>query len=139
MILLVATFFAMVCFSQNQKLVDIKTSQLPKGAVDFVKQNLPGGMIVGAAKIDDKSGTTFIAITEIKGKKFAYQFDKEGKFIGKADHLVRAQTQGTVAKPSPAGTTIDSKQPDTPASKPPVKTGETKPAPVAPATETPKK
>ncbi|MCK9423192.1 MAG: hypothetical protein M0Q38_11405 [Bacteroidales bacterium] len=135
----VAVLFAIVCFSQNQKLVDIKTSQLPKGAIDFVKQNLPGAQIVRAAKMDDKSGTTYVAVTEIKGKKFAYQFDKEGKFLGKADHLVKAQTQGTVAKPPAAGTTIDRKQPVTPMSKPPAKAGETKPVPATPAAETPKK
>jgi len=128
--------FTMVCVSQNQKLVDIKQSQLPKAALDFMKQNLPGAPVIRAAKLDDKTGITYIAVTQIKDKTFAYQFDKEGKFLGKADHLLKAQTQGSGTKPATAGTTTDSKKPANPPSTPPVKAGETK---SDPAGETPQK
>ncbi len=65
---------------------EIKTAQLPKGAVDYCTKNYAGYKLSEAAKITDAAGkVTFEAEME-KGKEhFDVIFDDKGTFIKKGD------------------------------------------------------
>ncbi|MCK9218971.1 MAG: hypothetical protein PHF97_12640 [Bacteroidales bacterium] len=121
MLLLIAVILGSFTFAQ--KVTEIKPSQLPKGVTDYISQNLPGVKIVRAGTLEDKGVLTYLVSTEIKGRKHAYQFDKDGKFIGKADHLYKARPQGISIQPAPGSKTNAAPATGTaPATKPPVKT-----------------
>ena len=65
---------------------EIKTAQLPKGALDYCTKNYAGYKLVEASKITDAAGkVTFEAEME-KGKEhFDAIFDDKGNFIKKED------------------------------------------------------
>ncbi|MEI7661810.1 MAG: hypothetical protein WCK34_06425 [Bacteroidota bacterium] len=129
--LFVAVVITLSVNAQDRKMSEIKSSELPKGVTDFLKQNMPGATITRAGKIEDKSELNYVAVVESKGVKHAYMFDKTGKFKGKGDHLFNNNGQSPVTKPP---TTILTDPKNSPAPKPPVKTETLKQAPkVAPA------
>ena len=107
---MIAAMFSMVVFAQNQKTTELKPSQLPKETTKWITENIPGGTITRAGKIEENGVLSYAAVVENKGQKHAYLFDKDGKFTGKGDHL----------KPAPA--------------KLPVKAAEAKPAATVSAT-----
>jgi hypothetical protein len=119
MLLMIAALFTTAIFAQNPKVTEIKSSQLPKEATKWITDNISGGTITRAGKVDENGVTSYAAVVEQKGSKHAYLFDKNGKFTGKGDHLFKS---GAAAKPAVAN----------PAAKPATK---------APATDaaTPKK
>jgi hypothetical protein len=113
MLLMIAAMFSMVVVAQDQKTTELKISQLPKETTKWIANNIPGGNITRAGKIEDKGVISYAAVVETKGQKHAYLFDKDGKFTGKGDHMFKT----------------------TPATTPPVKTPATKPATKPTATE----
>lgn len=86
-------------YSQDRKMSEIKASDLPKGVSTWINDNLPGGKITRAGKIEEKGTVTYAAVIEAKGRKHSYLFDKDGKFIGKGDNVSAAP------KPATTGTT----------------------------------
>ena len=122
-----AVILSSLMYAQDKKMSEIKINQLPKGVADFVKQNLPGGTITRAGKIEDKSEVNYVAVVEVKGTKHSYLFDKDGKFKGKGDQLNNKNT-----KAAPANTLTD---PKAASAKPPVNTQGAKQDPKAPATD----
>ena len=106
-------------YAQDKKVTEIKTNQLPKAVTDFIQKNMPGAIITRAGKIEDKNETTYAAVLEHKGTKHSYIFDKDGKLVGKGDHLLNSNTKIPATKPAAAGTVTDPKA--VPATNPPVK------------------
>jgi hypothetical protein len=137
--LLLLTIYSLMVFAQERKLTEIKPDQLPKGVKTWVDQNAPGGKIVRAAKMVELNVLTYIAVVESKEQKRSYQFDKDGKFIGKADKLFNNEDLKTKGpKASPPGANTDPPQGGTPVVQPPVKTTDPKAVPPA-GQEAPKK
>lgn len=102
MFLLIATMFSMVVFAQDKKMTELKPNQLPKETTKWITQNAPGGTVVRAGKIEENGVLTYVAVVENKGQKHAYQFDKDGKFSGKAQapaNTKAAQTKVPAAAP----------------------------------------
>jgi hypothetical protein len=64
--------------------IDIKTSELPKAVLDYMKKNYPSDKITEAAKTtDDKNAITYEAEIRIKGKSHDILFDANGNYIKK--------------------------------------------------------
>lgn len=62
--------------------IDIKTNELPKVALDYLKKNYPSNKITEAAKTTDNKNTiTYEAEIKKKGKSCDLIFDENGKFI----------------------------------------------------------
>ena len=62
--------------------IDIKMSEIPTKALDYLKQNYPNNKISESAKItDDKNIVTFEAEIQKNKKSFDVLFDANGKFI----------------------------------------------------------
>jgi hypothetical protein len=114
MLIMIAAMFSVAVSAQDKKTTEIKPGELPKAVSEYVAKNLGGGTIVRAGKIDEKGVISYAAVVETGGQKRAFIFDKDGKFVGKADNI---------AKPA------------APTAKPPVKS-DTKPATTPAATET---
>ena len=116
-----AAMFSVVVFAQDKKMTEIKTSQLPKEITKWVTQNLPGGNLTRAGKIEEKGTLSYVAVVESRGQKHAYLFDKDGNFTGKGDNVLNAKSQGpdatkaAPAKTPPAGTNTDPRQGSAPA------------------------
>jgi hypothetical protein len=106
MFLIFAAMFSVAIFAQDKKMTEIKTSQLPKAVSEWVSQNIAGGSITKAGKIEENGVLSYVAMVDMKGQNRAFVFDKDGKFIGKADNVLKAN----------------------PVAKPPVKDTEAKPA-----------
>jgi hypothetical protein len=112
MFLFIASFLFATVFAQEKKTTEIKINQLPKGVSDWVTQNVAGGKITRAGKIEEKGVISYVAMVDMKGQNRAFLFDKDGKFTGKGDDLLKK-------------------------TKPPVKTQDAKPPTKAPATTDP--
>jgi hypothetical protein len=137
--LLLLTIYSLMVFAQERKITEIKPDQLPKGVKTWVDKNAPGGKIVRAAKMVELGVLTYIAVVEVKEQKRSYQFDKDGKFIGKADKLFNNEDLKTKGpKSSPPGGITDPPEGGTPVVQPPVKTTDPKAVPPA-GEEVPKK
>lgn len=104
MLMLIAALFSMGIFAQNGNVTEIKTTELPKETAKWVSENIPGGKIVRAGKIDDKGTISYAAVVESSGQKHSYLFDKNGKFTGKGDNLMKGKTQSAPATKAPAST-----------------------------------
>jgi hypothetical protein len=100
MLMMIAAMFSLVIFAQDKKMTEVKVDQLPKEATKWITQNLAGGTITRAGKIEEKGVTSYVAVVEVKGQKHAYLFDKDGKFTGKGDNM-----KGQVPPPSKAPAT----------------------------------
>lgn len=62
--------------------VDIKTSELPQAALDYLKKKYPKNKITEAAKTtDDKNVVSYEAEIKKKGKSYDLLFDESGKFL----------------------------------------------------------
>ena len=85
--LFIALILSAVIYAQNVKTAEIKPSQLPKGATDYIAKNIPGGSITRAGKIEEKGEVIYGAVVEVKGTKHYYLFDKNGAFKGKGDQM----------------------------------------------------
>jgi hypothetical protein len=126
-LLFVLAIYSVMLIAQDKKMSEIKIDQLPKGVSTWVGQNAAGSKIIRAAKMEEKGVLSYIAVLDMKGTKHAFQFDKDGKYIGKADNLLKGQQPpATKVQAAPAGTNTDPKQQGTPVAKPPVKTQDTK-------------
>lgn len=100
-LVLFATFSIAFLFAQDRKMSEIKPADLPRETSKWVTTNIPGGSIVRAGKIEEKGTVNFVAVVENKGQKRSYIFDKEGKFVGKGDNLLKNAGQ-PAAKPAVA-------------------------------------
>ncbi len=114
-ILLLSFMFTAGLYAQDKKMSEIKVSQLPKGVSEWVSKNIPGGSITRAGKIEENGGLSYVAMVDIKGQNRAFVFDKEGKFIGKGDNVLKSS----------------------PPAKPAVKAQESKPTDKSSATDNP--
>ena len=124
MIFLMMIMFAGVTFSQDRKTTELKASQLPKEATNWISKNISGGKITRCGKVEEKGVVTYVAVVEQKGRKHSYLFDKDGKYTGKGDNAIKANTpKATKAGTSATPANTDPKQPT-----PPVKTQTTKSA-----------
>ena len=115
----VLTFLAAILCStmmiaQNPKITEIKTNQLPKAVGDYVSKNLGNGTVTRAAKVEENGTLSYLAMVDMKGQKHAFLFDKDGKFTGKADHLLKqaksSTQQVTTGQTKAAGTTQPAKK-----------------------------
>ena len=62
--------------------MDIKTSELPQAALDYLKKKYPKNKITEAAKTtDDKNVVSYEAEIKKKGKSYDLLFDESGKFL----------------------------------------------------------
>jgi YD repeat-containing protein len=96
MLALIVAMFSLVGFAQDKKQTEIKVDQLPKEVTKWVTNNIPGGKITKAGKIEENGVVSYAAVVEARGQKHGYMFDKNGKFTGKAD---RMNQTAPVAKP----------------------------------------
>lgn len=110
---LIATLSIACLFAQDRKMSEIKPADLPKETAKWVTANIPGGSIVRAGKIEEKGTVNYVAVVENKGQKRSYIFDKEGKFVGKGDNLLKSAGQQA---PKPAVATDPKTQTKNPAS-----------------------
>ena len=116
-----------------QTITDITVSQLPKATKDYISQNMPGGKITRAVKIDDKGTLKYGAQIETGGRKHILIFDKGGNFLQKGDNL-KGNNTGTTppvgsakpgqskapgTNPPPSGQPSKSGEAGTPKSTPP--------------------
>lgn len=100
-IIFMALVVSMTAGAQDKKMSELKTSQLPAATVKWVNDNVPGGKIARAGKIEEKGVITYVAVVEREGRKNSFLFDKDGKFTGKGDHLFRnAKTQQGTKNPA---------------------------------------
>ena len=83
-----------VVFSQTK--TELKTSDLPKPITEFLAKNLKNSTIAKAFKVDSKGVITYDLLMAQGADKSVYIFDKDGKFIKRAD---RASKPGA---PTPA-------------------------------------
>ena len=96
----------MIVFAaQAQTYSDIKVSDLPKAAREYVSQNIPGTTIVRAVKIDNNGAINYGAVCEGNGRKYALVFDQEGRFIQKVDKLNSAAPKEKAPDKTSTGTT----------------------------------
>jgi hypothetical protein len=105
LIITLAIFLASFIYAQDRKVTEIKATDLPKGVNTWINDNLPGGKITKAGKIEEKGVVTYAAVVDAKGRKHSYLFDKNGKFIGKGDNVAAAPKPATTTtgpKPAPA-------------------------------------
>jgi hypothetical protein len=99
---MIAAIFSVATFAQEKKMTELKTDQLPKETTKWVTQNAPGGTIVRAGKIEENNVVTYVAVVETKGQKHGYQFDKDGKFLGKFQAPPATKAKGPkTAPPAP--------------------------------------
>jgi hypothetical protein len=62
--------------------IDMKITEIPLSALDYLKKNYPSNKIIEAAKItDDKKVVTYEAEIGKNGKTYDVLFDASGKFI----------------------------------------------------------
>ncbi len=113
LLVLIATLCIAFLYAQDRKMSEIKPAELPKETAKWVTSNIPGGSIVRAGKIEEKGTVSYVAIVENKGQKRSYIFDKEGKFVGKGDNMLKNASQAT---PKPSVATDPKTQTKNPAS-----------------------
>jgi hypothetical protein len=116
-VFVVACMISFTLLAQGKQMTEIKPKELPKGVNSWVSKNIPGGQISRAGKIVENKVVTYVAVIESRGTKHAYQFDKDGKFVGKADNLFQNQSASGGVKQAPAANT-DPKQQAAPSTKP---------------------
>jgi hypothetical protein len=95
-LLVVSLCFASFLFAQ--KTTEIKTNQLPKAVTKYVTDNMPGSTISKAVKIEDGKTVQYGTVVDSKGRKHILIFDKDGKFVKKADKLTEDQKQQAAPK-----------------------------------------
>jgi len=104
LILILALFSG---YLSAQKMTDVNPKLLPKATLDFINQNFPKSNILRAMKMDDKGTVSYTVDVEyVKGRKTTLIFDKDGKFVKKADGKVPDQP-----KPAQTPAKTDSKAP----------------------------
>jgi len=99
---LLAAMFSMAMYAQDKKMSELKPEQLPKETTKWVTDNVPGGTIVRAGKVEENGVLTYVAVVESKGQKHSYLFDKDGKFNGKAGKPATTKASGPTSAPAPA-------------------------------------
>ncbi len=97
---MIAAVFSMVVFAQDKKMTEMKPDQLPKEITKWVSQNAQGGTIVRAGKVEENKVLTYVAVVETKGQKHGYQFDKDGKFLGKVQAPAATKNSGPQTAPA---------------------------------------
>ncbi|MFZ4520629.1 MAG: hypothetical protein ACOYNC_02925 [Bacteroidales bacterium] len=102
---IIAAMFSMAVFAQDRKITEIKTNQLPKAVSEYVSKNLGGGAITRAAKIEEKGVTSYMAMVDLHGQKRPFLFDKDGKFVGKGDDMLKSARSATPPVTAPAAKT----------------------------------
>ncbi len=86
-LMILASLFA-VTFLFAQTKTEIKTTDLPKAAVKYVKDNLPGATITRAFRMEENKVISYGTVLDIQGRKHILIFDKNGNFLKKGDNLV---------------------------------------------------
>ena len=83
-----------------QKMTDVKFSGLPEQVGKYIKDKVPGAKMVKAVKIEDKGSVKYNVAIDLKGKKFVYVFDKNGKFLKKEDDVTAPSNKVIINKAS---------------------------------------
>ena len=97
---MIAAMFSMVVFAQDKKMTELKPDQLPKEVTKWVSTNVPGGTIARAGEVEENKVLTYVAVVEAKGQKYGYQFDKDGKFLGKVQAPAATKAPGPQTAPA---------------------------------------
>jgi hypothetical protein len=108
-VILFIVIFAPVAFGQTK--TEMKVSDLSKPITDWVAKNLKAAKIERAFKVTDKGVTTYDLLIANGADKSVFIFDKDGKFVKRAERGSKGGTQ-----PVPATST--QAQPGTPATPP---------------------
>ena len=104
MFLMIACMIAAATFAQDRKVTELKIDQLPKGVSEWVTKNVAGGKITRAGKVEEKGVLSYVAMVDMKGQNRAFVFDKEGKFVGKGDDLLKSAQTAKPATKAPTAT-----------------------------------
>jgi hypothetical protein len=88
------------CFSVvlAQTMTEVKAKDLPRAIEKYINDNLPGGKIYKAVKVYDKGVMTYNVAIDLKGHKYVYIFNKDGKFLKKGDDQAKPSVKATVKK-----------------------------------------
>jgi hypothetical protein len=98
-ILLFLSAMIFTLFVVAQGYSEIKSSQLPKKATDYLKKNLGTYTMGRAAKSDEKGVIKYAVVAETRGKKAVYVFDKDGNFLDRVKNLEEAEKVKPAATP----------------------------------------
>jgi len=127
--LLAAFAVSAMLFAQDRQMTELKVSQLPKKVTETIAKDMPGSVITRAGQVVENGVTSYVAVVKNKGVKHSFRYDKDGKFLGKADRLRESAKASTINQSQP-NPNADPKE-GTPAAKPPVKVKTLQPAPKA--------
>ena len=95
---------APVLFGQTK--TELKPADLPKPVTDFIAKNVKTYTIDKAFKVDSKGVITYDVLLVYGADKIVFIFDKDGKFVKRAERGSRGGTQKppeTKPQPQPAG------------------------------------
>jgi len=99
--------FAPVLFGQTK--TELKTADLPKPITDFLAKNFKNYTVDKAFKVDSKGVITYDLLLRQGADKAVFIFDKDGKFVKRADRADRdAAKKAQETKTPPA----DQKKPE---------------------------
>jgi hypothetical protein len=90
--------FVFFVAASGQKMSEVKIKDLPKSIEKYVNDNLPGGSIYKAVKVDTKGIMTYDVAIDTHGHKNILVFDKNGKFLKKENDPVNSGKKAVVKK-----------------------------------------
>ncbi len=108
-ILLIAVLFSTMAVAQN--FTEIKSSEIPKKATTYIKQNFPNFELGRAGKVDIKGTTKYAIVVDSRGRKSILVFDKTGNYLERVKKIDEISSE---VKNAPKSTP--------PATKPPTNT-----------------
>lgn len=83
LLILLMGILAPVVFGQTK--TELKTADIPKPITEFLAKNLKNSTVDKAFKVDSKGVITYDLLIAHGADKAVYIFDKDGKFIKRAD------------------------------------------------------
>jgi hypothetical protein len=87
-LILLMGIFAPVVFGQTK--TELKTADIPKPITEFLAKNMKSSTIDKAFKVDSKGVITYDILVAHGADKAVFIFDKDGKFIKRADRASKA-------------------------------------------------
>ncbi len=100
LLILFIGILAPVIFGQTK--TELKPADLPKSVTDFIAKNVKTYTIDKAFKVDSKGVITYDVLLVYGADKIVFIFDKDGKFVKRAEHGSKGGMQkGQEAKPQP--------------------------------------
>jgi len=103
LLILFIGILAPVLFGQTK--TEMKPADLPKPVTDFIAKNVKTYTIDKAFKVDSKGVITYDVLLANGASKMVFIFDKDGKFVKRAERGSRGGTQKapeTKPQPQPA-------------------------------------